>query len=140
MSRINSDFFRISIPVNFFLKLNGSQLKNPDIYSYTQTQCEDGARDVRVLKLTLVTWPPERISQMIKNETNFGIELWNFAIKNWLFNLCVGVNVGGHVIHFTKILLELWVRWISFYSSPKKVGLKVTGYYYWQVWLNYTYF
>ena len=38
---------------------NGSQLKNPDIsgafytfriqYSYTQTQCEDGARDVRVL-------------------------------------------------------------------------------------------
>jgi len=38
---------------------NGSQLKNPDIsgalytlriqYSYTQTKCEDGARDVRVL-------------------------------------------------------------------------------------------
>ena len=38
---------------------NGSQLKNPDIsgalstlriqYSYTQIQCEDGARDVRVL-------------------------------------------------------------------------------------------
>ena len=38
---------------------NGSQLKNPDIsgalytlriqYSYTQTQCEDGARDVRIL-------------------------------------------------------------------------------------------
>ena len=38
---------------------NGSQLKNPDIsgapytlriqYSYTQTQCEDGARDARVL-------------------------------------------------------------------------------------------
>ena len=36
---------------------NGGQLKNPDIsgalytlriqYSYTQTQCEDGARDVR---------------------------------------------------------------------------------------------
>ena len=45
-------------------KCNGSQLKNPDIsgvlytlriqYSYTQTQCEDGARDVRVLKLTPV--------------------------------------------------------------------------------------
>ena len=38
---------------------NGSQIKNPDIsgalytlriqYSYTQTQFEDGARDVRVL-------------------------------------------------------------------------------------------
>jgi len=38
---------------------NGSKLKNPDVsgalytlriqYSYTQTQCEDGARDVRVL-------------------------------------------------------------------------------------------
>ena len=38
---------------------NGSQLKNPDIsgapytlriqYSYTQSQCEDGARDVRLL-------------------------------------------------------------------------------------------
>ena len=38
---------------------NGSQLKNPDIsgalltlkikYWYTQTQCEDGARDVRAL-------------------------------------------------------------------------------------------
>ena len=38
---------------------NGSQLKDPDIsgalctsriqYSYTQTQCEDGARDIRVL-------------------------------------------------------------------------------------------
>ena len=38
---------------------NGSQLKNPDIsgalyklriqYSYTQTQCGGGARDVRVL-------------------------------------------------------------------------------------------
>ena len=38
--------------------INGSQLKNPDIsgalytlgiqYSYTQIQCEDGARDVRV--------------------------------------------------------------------------------------------
>ena len=45
---------------------NGSQLKNPDIsgapytlriqYSYTQTQCEDGARDVRVLQLTPVTF------------------------------------------------------------------------------------
>ena len=44
---------------------NGSQLKNPDFsgalstlriqYSYTQTQCEDGARDVRVLLLTPVT-------------------------------------------------------------------------------------
>ena len=42
-----------------FFKINGSQLKNPDIfgalktlkiqYKYTQTQCEDGARDVRVL-------------------------------------------------------------------------------------------
>ena len=29
---------------------NESQLK----YKYTQTQCEDGARDVRVLKLTPV--------------------------------------------------------------------------------------
>ena len=48
------------------LKINGSQLKNPDIsgalhtlriqYLYTQTQCEDGARDVRVLKLTPVTF------------------------------------------------------------------------------------
>ena len=42
-----------------FMVGNGSQLKNPDIsgalyilriqYSYTQTQCEDGARDVRIL-------------------------------------------------------------------------------------------
>jgi len=49
----------------FSSKNNGSQLKNPDIsgalytlriqYSYTQTQCEDGARDVRVLQLTPVT-------------------------------------------------------------------------------------
>ena len=46
------------------VKSNGSQLKNPDIsgaiytlriqYSYTQTQCDDGARDVRVLELTPV--------------------------------------------------------------------------------------
>ena len=43
---------------------NGSQLKNPDIFGalytlriqyYTQTQCEDGARDVRVFLLNLVT-------------------------------------------------------------------------------------
>ena len=42
---------------------NGGQLKNPDIsgtyalriqHPYTQTQCEDGARDVRVLQLTPV--------------------------------------------------------------------------------------
>ena len=43
---------------------NGSQLKNPEIsgalytlriqYSYTQTQCEDGARDVKLLQLTPV--------------------------------------------------------------------------------------
>ena len=49
------------------IKTNGSQFKNPYIsgalyilriqYSYTQTQCEDGARDVRVLKLTPVTYP-----------------------------------------------------------------------------------
>ena len=41
------------------ITINGSQLKNPDIsgalytlriqYSHSQTQCEDGARDVRVL-------------------------------------------------------------------------------------------
>ena len=41
------------------ISYNGSKLKNPDIsgaldtlriqYSYTQTQCEDGAGDVRVL-------------------------------------------------------------------------------------------
>ena len=46
------------------IKTNGSQFKNPDLsgalhtlriqYSYIQTQCEDGARDVRVLKLTPV--------------------------------------------------------------------------------------
>ena len=44
---------------------NGSQFKNPDIsgapytfrikYWYTQTQCENGARDVRVLLLTPVS-------------------------------------------------------------------------------------
>ena len=47
-------------------KCNGSQLKKPDIsgalftlriqYSYTQTQCEDGARAVRVLQQTPVTY------------------------------------------------------------------------------------
>ena len=47
------------------IKTNGSQFKNPDIsgalytlriqYSYTQTQCEDGARDVRVLLMTPVS-------------------------------------------------------------------------------------
>ena len=45
--------------VGFIMRNNGSQLKNSDIsgalytlriqYLYTQTQCEDGARDVRVL-------------------------------------------------------------------------------------------
>ena len=44
---------------NYETHVNRSQLKNPDIsgtiytlriqYSFTQTQCEDGARDVRVL-------------------------------------------------------------------------------------------
>ena len=54
---------RLKVRDNFcmlvMLRDNGSQLKNPDIsvalyalriqYSYTQTQCEDGARDARVL-------------------------------------------------------------------------------------------
>ena len=45
--------------ISFLNEHNGSQLKNPDISSalytlriqhlYTQTQCEDGARDVRIL-------------------------------------------------------------------------------------------
>ena len=49
----------------FLLKTNERQLKNSDIsgtlytlriqYSYTQTQCEDGARDASVLRLTPVT-------------------------------------------------------------------------------------
>ena len=48
-----------SIESSRFMVGNGSQLKNPGIsgalyilriqYSYTQTQCEDGARDVRIL-------------------------------------------------------------------------------------------
>ena len=52
--------------LEMFFVINGSQLKNPDIsgalytlriqYSYTQTQCENGARDVRVLLLTPITW------------------------------------------------------------------------------------
>ena len=54
--------FKFSIKITI---CNGSQLKDPDIscalytlriqYSYTQTQCEDGARDVSVLQLTPVT-------------------------------------------------------------------------------------
>ena len=45
--------------------INGSVLKNPEIsgalytlriqYKYTQIQCEDGARDFRVLEYTPVT-------------------------------------------------------------------------------------
>ena len=45
--------------IYYYLAYHGSQLKNPDIsgalytlriqYSYTQTQCEDGDRDFRVL-------------------------------------------------------------------------------------------
>ena len=52
------------IAIYYYLENNGSQLKNPDIsealytlqiqYSYSRTQCEDGDRDFRVLKLTSV--------------------------------------------------------------------------------------
>ena len=50
---------------HIYLSYNGSQLMNSDIYgalytlriqnSYTQTQCEDVARDVKVFLLTPVT-------------------------------------------------------------------------------------
>ena len=52
---------------HYFRNYKGSQLKNPDIsgalyilriqYSYTQTQCEDGARDVRVLQYVFQAKP-----------------------------------------------------------------------------------
>ena len=64
---IGTDFDHESqseIAIYYYLAYNGSQLKNPDIsgalyklkiqYSYTRTQCEDGDRDIRVLKLTSV--------------------------------------------------------------------------------------
>ena len=54
-----------NVLILYRFKYNGSQLKNPDIsgalftlrnqYSYTQTQCEDAARDVRVLQSTPVS-------------------------------------------------------------------------------------
>ena len=58
----------------FRLLRNRNQLKNPDIfgalytlriqYKHTQTQCEDGARDVRVPKLTPVTYSKFLLSQL----------------------------------------------------------------------------
>ena len=63
----NIDSLSFKVMKNNKFYFNGSPLKNPDIsgalytlriqYSYTQTQCEDGARDARVLQLTPVTKP-----------------------------------------------------------------------------------
>jgi len=94
------------------MKTNESQLKNPDIssalytlriqYSYTQTQCEDGARDVRVFLLT-----PVRMNSRIFTNSPF-IWFLKFLTKIVIVEIVIVRKIAKIIVKIRECTHFLW--------------------------------